>query len=109
MVARVLEAEDPDAADRLAKRIDWPGAMAFAALLAEGRSAERAELAGWSEPEEGVGPRGKVLRHFFPQEEGVAAAGAGGPEEEEAAEDGGAVEEEEGDGGAEEGGPASDA
>ena len=60
-MGRVLRSEDAGAAERLGRRIDWPGAKAFAALLAEGRSAERAELAGWSDFEE----------------EGVAAAAGG--------------------------------
>ena len=80
MVGRVLKAEDAEATDRLLRWIDWPGALAFVSLLAEGCSAERAELAGWSEPEG---------REAAEEEEGE--------------------EEEGGDGGVEEGGPTPDA
>ena len=71
-VGRVLRSEDAGAADRLGRRIDWPGAKAFAALLAEGRSAERAELAGWSDEEEGGAAAGGSVRVCRPQATGEA-------------------------------------
>ena len=71
-VSRVLRSEDADAADRLGRRIDWPGARAFAALLAEGRSAERAELAGWSDEGEGGAVAGGSVRVYQPQATGEA-------------------------------------